>query len=79
LDGTANRHPGNRVEGEQWRVCCRPVLGELHTVDVKDAMADPVVAPGVWFVAVIAKAEAPPFRLFLRRQPLGRVGRTSRW
>jgi hypothetical protein len=65
LESAADRHPGNRVEGEQRRVLSRPVHVDLHAVDVEDAAADPVVAPGIGFIAIVTEAEAPPFRLFL--------------
>ena len=65
--------PGGRtLGGEHWgflirrRVlscCC--VAFDLDAADVEDPVTDPVVVPGIQLIVVVAKAEAPSFRLFL--------------
>jgi hypothetical protein len=46
---------------------------DLHVVDEEEAAADSVVAARVWFVAIVAEAEPPSFRLLLGGQALDRV------
>jgi hypothetical protein len=55
------------VEGVDRGLFSRLLLSQLDALDIEDAAAYSVVVAGVGLVAVIAKAEATPFSLLLRR------------
>jgi hypothetical protein len=70
LESTTHWNAGDGVEGVDWCLLSGLVLSQLDAVDIEDAATESVVAAGVWLVAVIAEAEAAPFRLLLRREAL---------
>jgi hypothetical protein len=70
LESAAHWNADDDVERVDGCLLSGLVLSQLDAVDVEDAAADSVVAAGVRLVAVIAEAEAAPFRLLLHREAL---------
>lgn len=80
LHGVTDGNARHCLQREDWsrdvrvRICSSFLLvGESDAVDEEYAATDPVVTPGVLLATVVAEAEATPFRLLFRRQPLDRL------
>ena len=62
LESTAHWNADDGVEGVDGCLLSGLVLSQLDVINIENTAVDSVVATGVWLVAVIAEAEATPFR-----------------